>query len=125
MAQYAIAFDMDTKGMKAAHMTQSEIVNVYQREIPEALKACGFIVHPQGSLYHTDTEHNPITAIMKLQSTVRTNAPRFCQYVRRVHVFRMDEWSDVTSLIRTSNTNPTTVDPEEEVEQNDLASPNK
>ena len=99
MAQYAIAFDLDTKRMTSDGMTRSEISSVYQTEIPNALDACGFTVHPQGSLYHTEAALNPITAIMTLQSTLRGQAPKFCQYVRRVHVFRMEEWSDVTPLI--------------------------
>ena len=36
---------------------------------------------------------------MKLQNALRTQAQTFCQYVRRVHVFRMEEWSDVTEFI--------------------------
>jgi hypothetical protein len=36
---------------------------------------------------------------MRLQGSLRDGAPTFCRYVRRVHVFRMEEWSDVTSLI--------------------------
>ena len=99
MAQYAIAFDLDTKAMKAAGLTDTQIVTVYQREIPEALAGCGFTAHPQGSLYHTEADQNPITAIMRLQGALTGEAPTFCQYVRRVHVFRMEEWSDVTDLI--------------------------
>ena len=99
MAQYAIAFDMDTKAMKAAGLSDSDRTKVYQKEIPEALAACGFTAHPQGSLYHTVSDQNPISAIMQLQSALKGQAPIFCQYVRRVHVFRMEEWSDVTQLI--------------------------
>ncbi|MNW17504.1 hypothetical protein D3C71_2167170 [compost metagenome] len=36
---------------------------------------------------------------MQLQNTLRAQAPLFCRHVRRVHVFRMEEWSDVTPLI--------------------------
>lgn len=99
MAQYAIAFDMDTVAMKAAGITASQRTTIYQTEIPSALAACGFTAHPQGSLYHTESEQNPITAIMRLQSTLAAQAPQFCAYVKRVHVFRMEEWSDVTDLI--------------------------
>ncbi len=102
MAQYAIAFDLDTKAMTAAGLTRGEITSVYQQEIPEALTASGFTAHPQGSLYHTKAEVNPIVAIMQLQASLRSQAPRFCEYVRRVHVFRMEEWSDVTRLISTA-----------------------
>ena len=99
MAQYAIAFDLDTAGMRAAGMSQSDITRVYQRELPPALASCGFTAHPQGSLYHTEGDRDPITALMQLQGALRGSAPIFCQYVRRVHVFRMEEWSDVTGLI--------------------------
>lgn len=99
MAQYAIAFDLDTARMKSDGLSNSHMTSIYQTEIPNALRACGFTAHPQGSLYHTEAEQNPINAIMTLQSTMQGKAPRFCQYVKSVHVFRMEEWSDVTQLI--------------------------
>lgn len=118
MAQYAIAFDVDTKGMRNNGFTNSQVTNLYQTEIPNALENCGFTAHPQGSLYHTEMEKDPITAIMQLQSTLKKQAPNFCQYVRRVHVFRMEEWSDVTPLIaeREAAGSPTA---DEEVEKQD------
>lgn len=54
MAQYAIAFDLSTKQMKLDGLSQSDVTSVYQNEIPKALYAVGFQVHPQGSLYHTN-----------------------------------------------------------------------
>jgi virulence-associated protein VapD len=116
MAHYAIAFDMDTKGMTAAGLSRSQITRVYQKEIPKALASCGFTAHPQGSLYHTEAEQNPITAIMQLQSTLKRDATSFCKHVRRVHVFRMEEWSDVTELIADRPAGPTLTE-EEEAEQ--------
>lgn len=116
MAHYAIAFDLDTSGMRAAGLSQSQITNVYQREIPEALAESGFTAHPQGSLYHTEAEHDPITALMTLQTTLRTRATNFCAYVRRVHVFRMEEWSDVTALIANRPAAPSPT-PQEEIEE--------
>lgn len=116
MAQYAIAFDLDTKRMRTDGLSQSEITSIYQTEIRDALWKCGFSQHPQGSLYHTDKDQDPITAIMKLQAILKDEAPRFCKYVNRVHVFRMEEWSDVTELIagRVSSPSPTG---EEELEE--------
>ena len=99
MAQYAIAFDMDTVAMRAAGITPSQRTTIYQTEIPAAFASCGFTAHPQGSLYHTESDQNPITAIMRLQTALKSGAPNFCSYVKRVHVFRMEEWSDVTGLI--------------------------
>lgn len=83
MAQYAIAFDLDTTGMKQAGLSGSDITRVYQREILEALQSCGFTAHPQGSLYHTEGSQEPITALMKLQGALTASAPTFCSYVRQ------------------------------------------
>lgn len=121
MAQYAIAFDLDTAAMRAAGVTDAERTRIYQTEIPRALANCGFTAHPQGSLYHTEAEHDPITAIMKLQGALRNDAPNFCAYVRRVHVFRMEEWSDVTALIANRPAAGAPDAAEEMAEQDDLA----
>ncbi len=121
MAHYAIAFDMDTAGMRAAGFTAARITRVYQTEIPQALAACGFTAHPQGSLYHTETEQDPITALMTLQGTLQRQAPNFCAYVNRVHVFRMEEWSDVTALIANRPAAPVPTAEEEIEEQDALA----
>lgn len=121
MAQYAIAFDLDTTSMRANGLTNAQITGVYQTEIPDALAASGFTAHPQGSLYHTEAEHDPITALMTLQNILRTQAPNFCQYIRRVHVFRMEEWSDVTALISNHAAAPAPTAEEEIAEQDALA----
>lgn len=121
MAHYAIAFDMDTAGMRAAGFTAARITRVYQTEIPQALAACGFTAHPQGSLYHTETEQDPITALMTLQGTLQRQAQNFCAYVNRVHVFRMEEWSDVTALIANRPAAPVPTAEEEIEEQDALA----
>jgi virulence-associated protein VapD len=99
MALYAIAFDLDTVAMNRDGLTAGQRTMIYQVEVPQALAACGFTAHAQGSLYHTAVEQEAIPALMTLQSTLRAQAPRFCRYVSTVHVFRMEEWSDVTALI--------------------------
>jgi len=121
MAQYAIAFDLDTAQMRANGLTNAQITQTYQTEIPQALAGCGFSAHPQGSLYHTESEQNPITAIMRLQGALTQNAPQFCRYVKRVHVFRMEEWSDVTDLIANRAAAPAPDAQEELAEQDALA----
>jgi virulence-associated protein VapD len=121
MAQYAIAFDLDTRGMKASGMSQAEVTRVYQTEIPQALAGCGFTAHPQGSLYHTEAEQNPINAIMQLQQALRNGAPTFCRWVRRVHVFRMEEWSDVTALIAQRGAAEGPPEAEEEIDEQEAA----
>lgn len=120
MAHYAIAFDLDTTAMNQAGLTPADKTRIYQTEIPNALDLCGFTAHPQGALYHTEAEQNPITAIMQLQSSLRNHAPNFCRYVRRVHVFRMEEWSDVTALIANRAAAPAPDAAEELAEQEDF-----
>ena len=120
MAHYAIAFDMDTNAMRDDGVTNTDRTNIYQTEIPTALATCGFTAHPQGSLYHTESDQDPITCLMKLQSTLKADAPRFCKYVKRVHVFRMEEWSDVTPLLAAKAAAGTPDADEEIAEQEDL-----
>lgn len=120
MAHYAIAFDLDTNAMKADGLTKSDSTRIYQTEIPRALASCGFSVHAQGSLYHTEAEQNPINAIMQLQSALTGKAPNFCRYVSRAHVFRMEEWSDVTNLISQKPAAQTPTGEEELAEQEDI-----
>ena len=108
MAKYAIGFDLDTAAMTTAGLTPSDRTTIYQREIPAALRACGFTLHLQGSLYATGDDQNPLTAIIRLQQTLQKQAPRFCQFVSRVHVFRMEDWSDVTQLIAGRGARPLT-----------------
>ncbi|MEI4948710.1 hypothetical protein U1530_00555 [Aeromonas caviae] len=120
MAHYAIAFDLDTTAMTAAGLTPADKTRIYQTEIPGALARCGFTAHPQGSLYHTEAEQNPITAIMQLQSSLQTHAGNFCRYVKRVHVFRMEEWSDVTTLIANRPAAEVPTPDEELAKQEDL-----
>jgi virulence-associated protein VapD len=120
MAQYAIAFDLDTRRMRNDGLSDSDRTSIYQREIPEALASCGFTAHPQGSLYHTEAEHDPITAIMNLKEALKTDAPCFCMYVKRVHVFRMEEWSDVTPMFSGYEADSTPSATEELEESDDL-----
>ena len=110
MAKYAIGFDLDNKAMKAAKLTKSQIVAVYQKELPKALDACGFTMHLQGSLYATGDSEDPLASVIQLQSALKAHAPTFCKYVSRVHVFRMEDWSDVTPLITGSPARPMTAD---------------
>ncbi len=121
MAQYAIAFDMDTVQMRADGLTDADRTNIYQTEIPQALANAGFTAHPQGSLYHTESDQDPIKALLMLQATLRAQAPRFCAYVRRVHVFRMEEWSDITELIANRPAAGPPDAAEELAEQDDMA----
>jgi virulence-associated protein VapD len=123
MAQYAIAFDIDTKRMKDDGLSDSQRTKIYQTEIPNALASVGFTAHPQGSLYHTESEKDPITALMQIQGVLKQDASNFCKYAKRVHIFRMEEWSDATTLIsdHVSDGPPTAEEEIEEQEELDMA----
>ena len=120
MTQYAIAFDLDTAQMKHDGLQPADTTKIYQTEIPGALEVCGFKSHLQGSIYATDADQDPIVAILKLQSSLKSRAPNFCKYVKRVHVFRLEDWSDVTEVI---SDHPAAGPPtaEEELEEGELA----
>lgn len=57
---------------------------------------------------------------MQLQSSLKAGAPNFCKLVRKVNVFRMEEWSDVTELIADRKAKPGLTGEEELEEQEDL-----
>ena len=115
MARYGIAFDLSPKAMTGAGLSASDITQIYPEEIPQALAECGFTAHPQGFLYHTVTDDSHIRVLMQLKAALRALAPNFCRYAKRVCVFRMDEWSDVTDLI--------TADPASDLCDPDVGSP--
>lgn len=107
MPRYAITFDLDRKQMLADGYSEHQINNnVYTGEVKEALAACGFTEHPEGSVYHTKTlqEDDSLTPIVQLQTMLRQHAPTFCKYVRSIHLFKMEGWSNITDLIRTADT---------------------
>ncbi len=106
MAEYAITFDMDTRAMASDGVTDSERTTIYQREIPDALAACGFTKHPQGSMYHTEDNEDGLSTVMTLGPRLQQMAPNFCKYARNIHVFRMEEWSDVTDVICGASATP-------------------
>ena len=99
MAQYAIAFDMDTAAMKADGMSDSQVTSVYQTEVPKALATAGFTEHAQGSVYHTQ-DVDSLVPIVGLQAILEKEAPSFCKYAKAVHVFRMEGWSEITALLK-------------------------
>lgn len=101
MSQFALAFDLDTKKMAADGLNDSQRTTIYQKEIPAALAQCGFTKHAQGSLYMTapDTEHSSIGALLTMKATLDAASPNFRKYAYRVHIFIVQDWSDVTGIL--------------------------
>jgi hypothetical protein len=97
---YAIVVELDTEAMKKAGMTPEAIAVVQGYVLPNALYDCGFIDHPQQSLYCNGHLHQPIPALMSLQTTLQKNAPEVCRYLKCIHVLKVEEISNVTSLVK-------------------------
>jgi virulence-associated protein VapD len=97
MPKYAIAFDLETAAMKSDYLEPSEITQIYQ-SIPDALRSCGVTDRLQKSLYHVEMKEDHSAAITRLRDALHRLAPDFRHYVSRVHIYRVEEWSDVTAL---------------------------
>lgn len=113
MSKYAIAFDLAVAEMRADGLTQTQVVQVYQKEIPNAFRKAGFDGHLQGSVYHTETDKEELSILINLKTVLQAEAPTFCRYANRIHVFRLEAWSDVTSDLSTrpvAPSEPTAID---------------
>lgn len=71
-------------------------------EINKALDTIGFIKVSKTFYRTTGHQYEPVVSIMKLNE-LRQTSPKFCECVYKVHVFLLDDLSDVTSLIQSSN----------------------
>jgi virulence-associated protein VapD len=60
---------------------------------------CAFENHTQGSVYMTKEGVDQLATIVQLQSQLNALAPNFRVYARRVHLFEVQAWSDVTGLL--------------------------
>ena len=96
---YAFAFDLDTRAMTHAGLSQSRITQVYNGETPVALTRAGFDRHVQRSLYETSKPQIAGLVVTNLLSALNELAPSFVTFVKRAHVFRREEWSDLTYLL--------------------------
>ena len=61
-------------------------------------------------MYHTDDllEEDSLKPIVMLQQAFREHAPTVCKYVASIHLFKMEGWSNITSLIQTTDKVTTT-----------------
>ena len=97
MYQVAIVYNLSSADMRADGLTDSEMSQIYQSEIPKALALCGFTEHLQRSFYATDAGEALAEGVRRLREVMPVHAPNFCRYATRVHLFRFDDWIDVTN----------------------------
>ena len=90
---FAIAFDLVVADTLNNH--QKSVSQAYA-DIAATLAICGFN-RVQGSLYITNNEDmaNLFKAIMLLK-----NLPWFAGSVRDIRAFRIEQWSDFTTIIK-------------------------
>ena len=100
MAQYGICYDLDTKAMDADNLTDSEKSAIYQVELVKALSKCGLTKHLQYSMYATEDSDESLANIVKLPLQLKKLAPRFCKYVKRFLVVRIEDWGNITDVFK-------------------------
>ena len=72
---------------------------ILYRKVGEALDQCGFSEHPQQSLYHTRTK-DAVLSVMTILISINHMVPDFAKYVNSAHIFRLEDWSDVTAVFK-------------------------
>jgi len=100
MPQYAICFDLDTKAMDRDGLTESQKSSVYQQEGQKALEAAGLKRHLQYSMYATEDNEHAFETIMRMPTKLKELAPKFCRYVKRFLVVRVEDWGNITDLLQ-------------------------
>lgn len=90
---YALSFDMDVSDLTASY---GEPYNKAYYEIKALLKADGF-EWIQGSTYITRSED--LAALFRAIMHLR-QIPWFVASVRDIRGYRVEEWSDFTSLVK-------------------------
>jgi len=105
MAQYGICYDLDTKAMTADGLTESEVSAIYQGDFVKALNKCKLTKHLQYSMYATENTDDALAQIIKLPSQLRKLDPKFCKYVKRFLVVRIEDWGNITDLFKDDEAN--------------------
>jgi virulence-associated protein VapD len=96
MSNYVIAFDIDTRQMRADGL-EGATTRVYS-EAEKLLRSCGFTEKIQGSTYGS-SNNNGINSLIEFISR-KAEAPLFCTYAKKVHFFRCNDQSDITDKVR-------------------------
>lgn len=96
MALWAIAYDLDVKGMKAAGYTKSKVTTFYN-SIRKCLQDNHFEKMKQWSIY-SSAEGNSLTDAFQVCVAMKltTDADK---YVKRLHLFRIEDLNDLLPLV--------------------------
>jgi virulence-associated protein VapD len=96
MSNYVIAFDIDTRQMRADGL-EGGITRVYT-EVEKLLRSCGFTEKIQGSTYGSNNDGG-INSLIEFIAR-KSEVPLFCTYAKKVHFFRCNDQSDITDKVR-------------------------
>lgn len=98
MSLWAIAYDLDVKGMKAANYTKSNVTQFYN-SIRNCLTSNNFEKMNQYSIY-TSEKSNSLADVYKVCNDIKAVSGA-SNYVKRLNLFRIDDMTDLTPLIST------------------------
>ncbi|MEJ5141679.1 hypothetical protein [Gluconobacter albidus] len=98
MSLWAIAYDLDVKGMKAARYTKSNVTQFYTA-IRTCLTSNNFEKMSQYSIY-TSEKSNTLADVYKACNDIKAVSGANL-YVKRLNLFRIDDLTDLTPLIST------------------------
>ncbi len=93
---WAIAYDLDVKGMKAAGYTKSKVTQFYSA-VRECLTKNRFEKMKQLSIYTSDKANSisdAFAACMALQKVIDAD-----KFIKRLHLFRVEDFNDLLPLV--------------------------
>lgn len=92
---YAITFDLTVKDLKVHY---GDPYNGAYDEIRKELEVFGF-KNIQGSVYITDGSQESLTKLYKAMNRL-SNIPWFKQSVRDIRAFKVEDYSDFTTIVK-------------------------
>ncbi|WP_085719975.1 hypothetical protein [Pseudomonas sp. B22(2017)] len=96
MTIWAIAYDLDVKGMHAAGYTKSAVTQFYTR-LRGCLASNNFEKMKQLSIY---TSERPNSLTDAFQASVQLKAlPDSDKFIKRLHLFRIEDFNDLLPLV--------------------------
>lgn len=96
MTIWAIAYDLDVKGMRNAGYTKSEVTQFYTR-LRGCLASNNFEKMKQLSIY-TSERINSITDAFQASVAIKALADSD-KFIKRLHLFRIEDFNDLLPLV--------------------------
>ncbi len=114
MSTWAIAYDLNVKGMKAAGYTKSQVTMFYTA-IRKTLQDNRFEKLKQWSVY-TSEQQNSLTDAFAVCIAMK-DVPDADKFVKRLHLFRIEDFNDLLPLVATGKTSDDIDDIEQEINE--------